>query len=171
MDGTESTQIDIEAAYQQHSESLRWFLCGVLRNDAMVADALQATFLKLMQQSEKLRDASAVKSWLFQVAFNEAMLVKRKSKVARDHSQKVAWRVEAIRAGEGSPEEPALKSEQAERVREAIESLSADQQAVVRKRIYEGLKFREIAEELDVPLGTVLARMQAALKKLKPFFE
>lgn len=171
MDGTESTQIDIEAAYQLHSESLRWFLCGVLRNDTMVADALQATFLKLMQQSEKLRDASAVKSWLFQVAFNEAMLVKRKSKVARDHSQKVAWRVEAIRAGEGSPEEPALKSEQAEQVREAIEALSADQQAVVRKRIYEGLKFREIAEELNVPLGTVLARMQSAIKKLRPFFE
>ena len=99
------------------------------------------------------------------------MLVKRKSKVARDHSQKVAWRVEAIRAGEGSPEEPALKSEQAEQVREAIEALSADQQAVVRKRIYEGLKFREIAEELNVPLGTVLARMQSAIKKLRPFFE
>jgi len=70
-----------------------------------------------------------------------------------------------------SPEEPALKNEQAEQVRAAIESLSADQQTVVRKRIYEGLKFREIAEELDVPLGTILARMQAALKKLKPFFE
>ena len=171
MDATDPTQIDIEAAYEQHSDSLRWFLSGVLRNETLVSDALQATFLKLIQQHDKLRDASALKSWLFQVAFNEAMLVKRKSKVVRDHSQRVAWRVEAIRTGEGSPEEPALKNEQAEQVREAIGSLSEVQQTVVRKRIYEGLKFREIAEELDVPLGTVLARMQAAIKKLRPFFE
>ena len=174
MDATESNRIDIEAAWEQYSESLRWFLAGVLKNDAQVADAIQATFLKLMQQSDKLRKASSLKSWLFQVAFNEAMLVKRKSKVARDHSQQVAWRAAAIhlgRSGEGSPEEPALRDEEVEQVRLAIESLSVDQQTVVRKRIYEGLKFREIAEELDVPLGTILARMQAALKKLKPFFE
>lgn len=171
MDATDSNRIDIEAAYEQHSDGLRWFLIGVLRNETLVADALQATFLKLMQQSEKLHSESSVKSWLFQVAFNEAMLVKRKSKVARDHSQKVAWRIEAIRTGEGSPEEQALLDEQAEQVRSAIESLSADQQTVVRKRIYEGLKFREIAEELDVPLGTILARMHSAIKKIKPYFE
>lgn len=177
MDATDPNEIDVEAAWQLHSDSLRWFLQGVLRNETMVADAVQATFLKLMEQKDGkggLRKASALKSWLFQVAFNEAMLVKRKSKVAREHSHKVAWRAQAIqtdRSGEGSPDQPALLGEQVEQVRAAIESLSKDQQAVVRKRIYEGLKFREIAEELDVPLGTVLARMQAALKKLRPFFE
>ena len=171
MDATEPTRIDIEAAYQQHADALRWLLCGVLRNDALVADALQATFLKLMEKGERLRNVASLKSWLFQVAFNEAMLVKRKNRTARDHSQQVAWRTEAIRTGERSPEESALLDEQMEQIREAIGSLSADQQMVVRKRIYEGLKFREIAEELDVPLGTILARMQSALKKLKPFFE
>jgi len=127
MDATEPTRIDIEAAYQQHADALRWFLAGVLRNDVLVADALQATFLKLMQQGEKLRDIASLKSWLFQVAFNEAMLVKRKNKVVRDHSQQVAWRTEAIRKGEGSPEESALLGEQVDQVRAAIESLSVDQ--------------------------------------------
>lgn len=174
MDATEPNRIDIEAAWEQHSDSLRWFLAGVLRNDALVADAIQATFLKLLQQGNKLRKSTSLKSWLFQVAFNEAMLVKRKTKLARDHGQQVAWRAQAIqrdRSGEGSPEEPAMLIEQVHQVRKAIESLDPNQQLVVRKRIYEGLKFREIAEELDVPLGTVLARMQAALKKLKPLFE
>lgn len=174
MDATEPNQIDIEAAWQQHSDALRWFLMGVVRNETLVADALQATFLKLMEQKDGLRKASSVKSWLFQVAFNEAMLVKRKDKVAREHSQKVAWRAQAIqinRSGEGSPEGPALREEEIEKVRQAIGTLSADHQTIIRKRIYEGLKFREIADELDVPLGTVLARMQAALKKLRPLFE
>lgn len=164
-------RIDIDAAYQQHAESLHWFLCGVLRNDALVADAIQATFLKLLEQGDKLRDMASLKSWLFQVAFNEAMLVKRKKKTARDHSQQVAWRSEAIRTGHDAPDLEALRTEQTEQVRVAVESLPESQQVVVRKRIYEGLKFREIAEELNVPLGTVLARMQSALKKLKPFFD
>lgn len=174
MDAINSNRIDVDKAWQQYSDSLHWFLLGVLKDESLVADALQATFLKLMQQEDGLRKSSSLKSWLFQVAFNEAMLVKRKNKVAREHSHKVAWRAQAIqttRSGEGSPEAPALLNEQVEQVRTALESLSADQQIVVRKRIYEGLKFREIAEEIDVPLGTVLARMQAALKKLRPFFE
>jgi RNA polymerase sigma-70 factor (ECF subfamily) len=174
MDATEPNRIDIEAAWHQHSDSLHWFLMGVLKNEAQVADARQATFLKLMEQKGGLRKAASVKAWLFQVAFNEAMLVKRKDKVVREHSQKVAWRAQAIqinRSGEGSPEGPALLEEEIEKVREAIGKLSSDHQTIIRKRIYEGLKFREIADELDVPLGTVLARMQAALKKLRLFFE
>lgn len=174
MDASDTNQIDIEKAWQQHYDSLRWFLLGVLKNETQVADVVQATFLKLMQQQEGLRKSSSLKSWLFQVAFNEAMLIKRKSKVARDHSEKVAWRAQAIqadRSGEGAPEADSLLLEQTQQVRAALETLSADQQLVVRKRIYEGLKFREIAEELDVPLGTVLARMHSALKKLKPLFE
>ena len=176
MNVSDTNQIDIEQAWQQYSDSLRWFLLGVLKNETQVADVIQATFLKLMQQQKEdgLRKASSLKSWLFQVAFNEAMLIKRKSKVARDHSEKVAWRAQTIqssRKGEGAPDADSLLQEQIEQVREAMELLSADQLTVVKKRIHEGLKFREIAEELDAPLGTVLARMHAALKKLRPFFE
>lgn len=167
----ESDGIDVDAAYQQHADSLQWFLRGVLKNDTLVADAVQATFLKLLQQGDKLREKSSLKSWLFQVAYNEAMLVKRKDKTVRDHGQQVAWRTEAIRTEQEAPDFDALKSEQSQLVCTAIESLSQPQQVVVRMRIYEGLKFREIAERLDVPIGTILARMQSALKKLKPFFD
>lgn len=174
MNASDTNPIDVEQAWQLHSDSLRWFLLGVLKNETQVADVVQATFLKLMQQEDGLRKSSSLKSWLFQVAFNEAMLVKRKQKVARDHGEKVAWRAQVIqssRSGEGSPETDSLLQEQIDQVRIAMETLSDDQRIVVRKRIYEGLKFREIAEELDTPLGTVLARMHAALRKLKPYFE
>ena len=48
----------------------------------------------------------------------------------------------------------------------AMEQLPADLQAVVRLRMVEGLRFREIAERLQVPLGTALSRMQQALTRL-----
>ena len=68
----------------------------------------------------------------------------------------------------GQSVERAIRQEDIELVRKALDELSDVQRQVVEKRIYEGLKFREIAQELDVPLGTVLARMQSSLKKLKP---
>ncbi|MBL8825420.1 MAG: hypothetical protein JNM18_00445, partial [Planctomycetaceae bacterium] len=52
-------------------------------------------------------------------------------------------------------------------VRQAIEQLPAEQRQVVRLRIYENRTFAEIATALKLPLGTVLTRMQLALKKLK----
>lgn len=164
-------RIDIEAAYEEHARSLRNFLLGVLRNESLVADVLQGTFLKLMQQRDSIRDRAALKSWLFQVAYNDAIVVKRKKAVVVKHQEKVAWRSDAIRADPLSPADRTLHEEQTRFVREAIASLSPQQRAVVQKRIYEGMKFREIADALDVPLGTVLARMQSSLKKLRPLFE
>ena len=61
----------------------------------------------------------------------------------------------------------AIRHEQIEQVQDALQQLPKALQEIVQKRIFEGLKFREIAEQLDTPLGTVLARMHSALKKLK----
>jgi RNA polymerase sigma-70 factor (ECF subfamily) len=53
------------------------------------------------------------------------------------------------------------------RVRAALDLLPAEQREVVKRRIHDKQKFVEIAAELQVPLGTVLTRMRAALAKLK----
>jgi len=165
-------EIDIKAVYENHAADLRWFVAGLLRNESLVDDALQAAFLKLAEKSDTLRDAGAVRSWLFQVAFNEAMLVKRKTRIRKQHQEKVALFADSRRGDSlPTPDHSSMKKEQSQQVQLALESLTADQRKVVSKRIYEGLKFREIAEQLDVPLGTVLARMQASLKKLRPILE
>ena len=65
-----------------------------------------------------------------------------------------------------TPEELASLQESIREVRERIEDLPAEQQVVVRKRIYEDKTFKVISEEVGAPLGTVLTRMRAALAKL-----
>jgi len=64
-------------------------------------------------------------------------------------------------------ESSALRQEAIEQVKRAIELLTPAQQQVVRLRIYEDRKFAEIAEELGIPLGTVLTRMRTATQKLQ----
>jgi RNA polymerase sigma-70 factor (ECF subfamily) len=163
----------IELVYQEYAVSLKRFLLGVLKDDAATGDALQATFIKLMEKGHLIEQESSIKSWLFRVAFNEAMLVKRRNATKRKHAESVAihWQSRRGDAGDG-PLGPAIeqitRQEDIELVRAALDELSDVQRQVLKCRIYEDKKFREIADELDVPLGTVLARMQSALKKLKP---
>ncbi len=162
-----SDQEDFEAVFARHRLSLRHFLLGVLKDDSLVQDALQSTFIKLLEKGGTVENHAAIKGWLFRVGYNEAMQVRRKQATATKHLEKFAWQFDFVGRQTNDPDAEILKIELQLQVSEALQQLSPEQFEVVEKRIYQGLKFREIAEELDVPLGTVLARMHSSLKKLK----
>ena len=175
---TPMDQDRVRTVYEEHRGALERFLIGVLRDESAAADALQTTFIRLLEKGHLVQRQDSLKSWLFRVAFNEAMLIRRRDSVSRKHAESVAWKFQ-VQSGpdKGSDEKLsqsvhfAIQQEDKKRVRKALQRLPESQRQVVEKRIYEGLKFREIADELDVPLGTVLARMQAGLKKLKPILK
>ena len=161
----------VQSVYQDHAVGLKRFLLGVLNDESAATDALQATFIKLMEKGHLVQQEDSIKSWLFRVAFNEAMLMRRRETMMRRHAERVAWKIQVRLSGVdgvGQSVEHVIRQEEMEMVRAALNELSPVQREVVEKRIYEGLKFREIAEQLNVPLGTVLARMQSSLNKLKP---
>jgi len=164
--------------YEEHAVGLSRFLLGLLRNEAAAADALQTTFIRLLEKGHMVQQQDSIKSWLFRVAYNEAMLIRRRESIGRKHAEGVAWKVQMQGSADHGTDDRlsqsvhfAIRQEDIKQVREALLRLPDNQRIVVEKRIYDGLKFREIADELNVPLGTVLARMQAALKKLKPILQ
>lgn len=162
----------VASLYLKHADELRSFLSGVLRNADLAADALQATFTKAMEAGHTSR-AETRKGWLFRVAFNEALQLKRRARI-HDRSTRRATLDATHRAKQGAsstdsdllPQENLIRFEVVSRVREALEQLPATQREVVRRRIYEEQTFATIAEELGLPLGTVLTRMRLALQKL-----
>ncbi len=162
-----SDQDDFEAVFARHRLSLRHFLLGVLKDESLAQDALQSTFIKLLEKGDTVENPAAMKSWLFRVGYNEAMQVRRKQATATKHLEKFAWQIDWKGRETNDPDAQILERELQSKVTGALQQLSPEQYEVVEKRIYQGLKFREIAEELDVPLGTVLARMHSSLKKLK----
>ncbi len=157
----------IASLYREFGDGLRRFLLGVLRDADLAADALQATFLKAAQQGHTSRSHSR-KAWLFRVAYNEAMLVRRRAGTGDRILQKVAW---TQKTHSEEAHEPVVKQETIEIVRQAIGQLPEDQQQILRMRIYEEKTFAVIAEELGIPLGTALSRMRAATAKLREWLE
>lgn len=150
--------------YQAHGEQLRRFLVGVLKDGSLAGDCVQAAFAKLLAAGGAV-EPGARKSWLFRVALNEAILARRRGATAERVLRKVRREESAGNAELFS--DVLVRGETVEAVRKAMSELPSSQREVVRLRIYEEMKFREIAERLNVPLGTVLARMRAALAKMR----
>jgi RNA polymerase sigma-70 factor (ECF subfamily) len=156
----------VEALYACHAAELRAYLTGLLRDPELAADVLQATFLRAVELGHTASRDNA-RSWLFRVAHNEAIDRRRRQVIEGKSLQQVVqqapwWK----RQRPAVPEEVVGQEETIARVRQAIERLPAEQQDVVRQRIYEGLTFAEIAIKSGLPLGTVLTRMRIATKRL-----
>lgn len=158
----------VAGLYLEHADELRAFLIGVLRNGDLAAEALQSTFARTLESGHKAREET-IKGWLFQVALNEALQLKRRRKLQAEAQSRVAETRQT--AEDHQPETIACRWETVERVRQELDRLPEEQRQIVRMRIYEGQTFAEIAEELDVPLGTALTRMRLALKKLTAALE
>ncbi len=157
----------VQTAYEDHATDLKRYLLSILRDDATSEDALQDTFETFMQKGDSVAIKST-RAWLFRVAYQKAMLVKRKSAMRTRNHEKIAWRLQSTQFDETeSAESSTILREDSARVTDALGALSENQKTVVKMRIHDGLKFREIAEELNLPLGTVLTRMRSALQKLR----
>jgi RNA polymerase sigma-70 factor (ECF subfamily) len=157
----------VAALYAEHAAELRRFLLGVLRDADLAGDVLQTTFTRAVELGHTARNES-LKGWLFRVAYHEALAVRRKEGVRERAARRLAWTLPTT--GE-SPEEEASRWETVQRVRAAMDELPAEQRQVVHMRIYEEKTFATIAAEVGVPLGTVLSRMQLALRKLRQSLE
>src|SRR6186997_3225770 len=157
----------VAAMVAAHGQELQRFLLGVLRNAAIADDCLQATFTKLLERGHESRPETR-RAWLFKVAFQEAMLAKRKTATGDRVLRKTAW---GLKLESESPDGQALRVESVEQVRQAMDALPPEQRKVVWMRIYEEKTFAVIAEELQIPIGTALGRMRTALQKLRKALE
>jgi RNA polymerase sigma-70 factor (ECF subfamily) len=161
----------VAALYLQHADPLRRFVVGLSGDAELAADVLHMTFVKFVELGHTVRE-DAHKSWLFSVAYHEALAIRRRrtvetNTVRRIAAEGLAEEKKRDKEKTNSAEERLIRWETVQQVRAAIEQLPIEQREVVRLRIGEQKKFAEIAGELQLPLGTVLSRMQLALAKLR----
>src|SRR5262249_5183964 len=137
-------------------------------------DVVQEAFLHAYQSLESFKGDALFFTWLYRIAFNAAVSLKRK--------QKVTLRLEAGRT-EAAVNEPldeseysqpghALeKAEEERRVQEALNRLSAEHRAVLILKDMEGQKYETMAEILQVPIGTIRSRLHRARLELRELLQ
>lgn len=156
----------LELLIERYEAPVFHFLMGMLRNHHQAEDVLQETFVRALERLDGV-DPDHLRGWLFTVAYHQAMLTKRKQKKRTTRLPQA----NGCHDPHPGPLHEASQQDDARRLRELLEQLPAGQREVIRQRVYEGKRFREIAATLGCPLNTALARMHEGLKRLRLLWE
>ncbi|WP_325097896.1 sigma-70 family RNA polymerase sigma factor [Nocardia gipuzkoensis] len=150
----------MRALYREHATPLWRYTLGLVRDRGRAEDIVQETLLRAWQRPNVLdQSTTSARAWLFTVARNLAVDEHRSARSRRE------FRTD-------SPPERATP-DQSDRaldgwlVADALGRLSADHREVIVRAYYRGLSTQQIAEELDVPAGTVKSRMHYGMRALR----
>ena len=152
----------LEALLRALLPGLRHHLLLLLHESSDADDALQETLWLIARRLGTLRDASLVRAWAYRIATREAMHSLRR---ARKHDTEELTETDAVALGE-SRDEPSLPDTDAN-VLEHLDHLPSKASVVVRLRFIDDLSQQEIAEALEIPLGTVKSRLAYGLQRLR----
>ena len=134
-------------------------LCG----DAQLAeDAAQEAFIQAWLKLSTYHPHSSLRNWLYRIAVNITIDILRKEKHFSQHGLP-----EQMSTPEPTPEAMLTSQERANWVQKAVLSLPPACRAVLVLREYEGLSYQEIASTLNIPVGTVMSRLNYARTLLK----
>lgn len=141
-------------------------MCG---DPWLAEEAAQEAFLRAWLHLAGYDPRYSFRSWVYRIAINAALDVLRREKPAVDIDEigDIAGNNDALAAGNGDPETTLVKKERASRVRRALLALPAPGRAVLVLREYGGLSYAEIAGALNIPLGTVMSRLNSARGQLR----
>lgn len=159
---------EVAQIYRELGAEISAFLTGLLRSSELAAEALQTTFQRLLESGKEAR-SETLRGWLFKVAYHEAMALRRRQGIDQRATVKVQEQQSVRqRLQNTSPQVSRMIAEEdVVRLKEGLSALPPEQRWVVERRIYHDETFAMIAEQLGVPLGTVLTRMRLALQKLQ----
>jgi RNA polymerase sigma-70 factor (ECF subfamily) len=124
-------------------------------------DAAQEAFIRAWQHLPSYRPQSPFRNWVYRIATNAARDVLRREREIIDVDEL------PLAAPDAGPEATAEGRERSEHVRQAVLSLPSASREVLVLREYEGLSYREIAETLSIPIGTVMSRLNYARNRLR----
>jgi RNA polymerase sigma factor (sigma-70 family) len=158
----ELTFEDIVSAYYQ---PLYRFGYSLAKNEHEAGDLAQQTFFIYAEKGDALRDKSKVKSWLFTTLYRE--FLRRRRKDARmDH-----YEPELLENAGGSVEPHVRRSMDGNLAVEALAEVDAVYREPLSLFYLNDLSYKEIAEILDVPIGTIMSRLSRGKAQLREIFK
>ncbi len=151
-----------EQIVDSHYQGLYRFALSMCRREATAQDLVQQTFLQWAKKGHTLRDASRVKTWLFTTIYREWLGIARREK----KYEEVEFEPEQHGAMQhhDDGENPRVDSAT---LQTALEELEPNYRAPLVLFYLKELSYRDIAETLGVPIGTVMSRLSRAKDSLR----
>jgi RNA polymerase sigma-70 factor (ECF subfamily) len=162
---------------RRYERELYGYLRRYLGDSSLAEDVFQNTFLQLYLKSGQYEAGRPVRPWLYTIATHQAIDALRRNgrhqilslEQKREDSANGELRslLDTLESRGPAPLDNLSAQERKERVRASVDRLPDFLREVVILAYYQGLKYREIADILGIPVGTVKSRLHAALNKLQ----
>jgi len=149
---------------RRHGPPLHRVLARMLRDEHLAEDLLQEVFVKAWRSLPRFDATRALHPWLRKIAVNTALdeLAKRRRRDEIDDSEELLSRLISSQDAESGLRERELS----ERVELMLMALPEEWAVVFRLRVQEELSYAEIAETLEIPIGSVMSRLSRARARL-----
>lgn len=160
-----------------HLDSVYRFARTLARDEAEADDLVQETYLKALAAFDSFREGTNCKAWLFRILrntfINRVRQASREVEVeeAKELLDSTAIEPWSSRAFYRGPEANVVLMFARERIEEALNSLPCDYKTVVVLADVEDLSYKEIAEVMGCPIGTVMSRLFRARRMLRQRLE
>ncbi len=163
------------ALVHRYEREMYSYLRRYLGKADLAEDAFQATFLQLHLKCDQFQEGRRLRPWLYMIATNKAIDLQRRDRRhqlislngTRIPGESDEGRlIDLLEGEELSPMATMNQAERGDWVSGAISELPEHLRLVVHLVYYQGLKYREAAEVLSIPVGTVKSRLHAAIAKL-----
>ncbi len=151
---------------ERHHSPLLGFLYRLTGGDrALAEDLAQDTLLRVLRTIKQYHASRPFKPWLYAIALN----------VARDHFKRADTRYTDSATDDGLDSIAAPNTDdldfEAQQVAAAITALPEHQRVAILLRYYQDLSLAEIAQTLNIPIGTVKSRLSLGLQRLRTLLE
>ncbi|NQU87697.1 MAG: sigma-70 family RNA polymerase sigma factor [Mariniphaga sp.] len=171
----EGDQNSIEILINRHKNRVFSYILIIVKNQELAEDVFQDTFIKVIKSLKrgKYIENGKFVSWVLRISHNLVIDHFRKIKlngtVSNDASDVDLFNSKKF--SEDNIEDQLVYDQILFEVKELVRELPDDQQQVIYMRHYQGLSFKEIADQTGVSINTALGRMRYALINLRKLVE
>lgn len=160
----------MDLLYDRYNRPVYSFAYRMLGDREYAEDLLQEVFLRAWRRGSRFSETrGSLISWLLSITHNMAIdeLRKQQRRPRKADSSEPEMLLSSIQDSAEPVENQAVLVDHQRIVRTALEDLPESQRQVLEMAYFNGLTQREIAEQLDAPLGTIKTRMRLGLRKLQ----
>lgn len=152
----------IRMVMQKYGEPVYWHARRLLVSHDDAQDAVQETFIKVYRSFHSLKEAKALRSWIYRIATNEALRFIERNKTPRLLTESIDDSATDIAAADYTD----YTDLEAVKLQKAILSLPPKQQATFNMRYYDEMEYQQIAEAMETTVSTVKVNYHIAKEKI-----
>lgn len=156
-------EFDLERLYDEHAQALYAFCLELTRNEADTKDVLQGIFAKLAREPRTLRKVRNVRAYLLRLTHNATIDLMRRRSTRDKYAEEFGRESVQLFEPASSPDDEGFRVA----LNDALGELPLEQKTVVHLRLWEEMKFEEIAELLGISLNTAASRYRYGIDKLR----